>query len=160
MDEEFQELYKEHGLDAVNYWDLEPDFPCLSKLQLKFNLQSLMGALETAIVGSSGKAEILKYKKSQDGLGVWLEMVDKFDKGGNRDNRIRELETIISTPYSKYYKGGIKQFLIDYENAFMELTTLGEDNWNKDAKKIRRLNQNLHVTKLSFVTYHQQRQNI
>ena len=151
FDERFQGLYKEYGLAAVDHWCVEPGLPQLSRLQFKLDLESLMGALQSAIVASYGKLEVMKYENTQDGLSAWLEIVEKFDKGGSKRNKIKELEQVISTPYNRHYKGGLRQFIIDYENAFMELIILGESAWNNDEPKVRRLIQNLSGAGLSWL---------
>ena len=84
FDERFQGLYKEYGLAAVDHWCVEPGLPQLSRLQFKLDLESLMGALQSAIVASYGKLEVMKYENTQDGLSAWLEIVKKIGKGGSK----------------------------------------------------------------------------
>ena len=68
FDEDFQDLHKEHGIDAINFWEVEPGFPTISKLQFKFDIQFLMGALQSSIKVSMGTSDITKCEKKQDGL--------------------------------------------------------------------------------------------
>ena len=68
FDEDVQDLHKEHGIDAINFWEVEPGFPTISKLQFKFDIQFLMGALQSSIKVSMGTSDITKHEKKQDGL--------------------------------------------------------------------------------------------
>ena len=59
--------------------------------------------------------------------------------------------TYCNKPYTKHYRGGLKQYLMDYENAFAELIELGEANWDNDKIKIRKLNEELSSTNLTWL---------
>ena len=150
FNEEFQCLYKEHGMDAVNFWEVEPGFPTISKLQFKLDTQFLLGALQSSIKTSLGTSDLIKYGKAQDRLGAWIEINRKFDEGGSKQNRINELEAKISVPFSCNYGGGFRQFISDYEHAFSELEQLGEDNWSRDEAKKRKVSQNLTASGFSW----------
>ena len=70
-------------------------------------------------------------------------MVKKYENGGDRETRINTLEAIIETPFHDRYKGGLLQWISDYENAFAELEELECHNWNNDAARKRRVLNNV-----------------
>ena len=69
-----------------------------------------------------------------------MEMVSKYENGGDRETRLNTLEAIIDTPFHGRYKGGLLQWITDYENTFAELAELGCAIWNDEARKRRILN--------------------
>ena len=66
-----------------------------------------------------------------------MEMVSKYENGGDRETRINTLEAVIDTPFHGRYKAGLLQWITDYKNAFVELAELGCTNWNDEARKRR-----------------------
>jgi hypothetical protein len=63
---------------------------------------------------------------------------------GNRNFRIKRLESVINTVFHRNYRGGLVQWkcIQDYEDAFTELTLIGQKIWNDDEIKKRRCLQN------------------
>jgi hypothetical protein len=59
-----------------------------------------------------------------------------------RNVRIKKLESVITSVFNRYHKGGLFKWVQDYEDAFTELVLLGQTNWNNDDIKIRHLVQN------------------
>ena len=70
-------------------------------------------------------------------------MVKKYENGGDRETRINTLEAIIETPFHDRYKGGLLQWISDYENAFALIEELECQNWNDDAARKRRILNNV-----------------
>jgi hypothetical protein len=56
---------------------------------------------------------------------------------GNKNVRIKKLENIITTVFHRHYKGGLFEWVQDYEDAFTELVILGQATWNDDDIKKR-----------------------
>ena len=138
FNKELQKCYLKTGAScAENFPD---DVP--SAFQLKQDNCSLFGALQCACQEGVGKTILLEYEDGQDGIRAWLVMCDKYAADGNKDVRISRLEKVISTKYSKGYRGGLLQWIQDYENAFAELITLKERQWKFDPPKKRRILQN------------------
>jgi hypothetical protein len=52
------------------------------------------------------------------------------------------LENVITTVYSRHYRGGLFKWIQDYEDAFTELLLLGEKVWDDDGSKKHRFVQN------------------
>ena len=52
-----------------------------------------------------GKSAILSHKKTQDGVRAWIEIVSKYENGGDCETRINTLEAVIGTPFHGRYKG-------------------------------------------------------
>ena len=96
-----------------------------------------------------GKTILIEHQVKQDGIRAWIEIKRKYDADGNRDLRIKRLEQVISTKFHTRYKGGLLQWIQDYENAFAELVSLSETAWKKDDSKKRRILQNAENTGLN-----------
>ena len=93
----FQELYLEHGIKVVDYWDEPP----MTKAQFRCDLESLYGAMETSLHGNYGQKQLMQYEEEQDSIRVWRDLLEACDKGGSREIRIQALEADISVPYKK-----------------------------------------------------------
>ena len=89
FDQEFQDLWKEHKYDALKY-SQETEF--ITRSQLKVDIQSLYGALKSSLKNRAGTKHLLHYEKEEDGLSVWMDLVEEFDKDGDKDLRISKLE--------------------------------------------------------------------
>jgi hypothetical protein len=61
---------------------------------------------------------------------------------GNRNFRIKRLESVINTVINRNYKGCLVEWIQDYEVAFTELALLGQKTWNDDEIKKHRFVQN------------------
>jgi hypothetical protein len=52
----------------------------------------------------------------------------------------KRLENVINTVFHRNYRGGLVQWIQDYEDAFIELTLLEQKTWNDNKiKKCRSL---------------------
>jgi hypothetical protein len=47
----------------------------------------------------------------------------------------QKLESVIGTVFHRYYRGGLVKWIQDYEDAFTELTLLGQKTWNDDENQ-------------------------
>jgi len=139
--EDFQERYM---LNGISCWIDFKSFVS-SEQQAKRDICALYGALRSACKNGIGKSMLVPFKKEQDGIKAWRSLVKKYEGEGNTEVRIEKLEHIISVPYTRSYKGGLLQFIQDYENAFAELDILGNKSWLEDNERKRRI--------LSNVTY-------
>ena len=137
FNEDFIKQYEQFGSDCyVNFTGLT------SANQVTKDVEALYGALQTACQKGSAKSILLKYKKSSNGVAAWSHMVERFGSDGDFETRIDKLERVVNTPFSKSYKGGLRAWLKDYENAFAELEVLGESSYMSDASKKRKIIQN------------------
>ena len=126
----FQRLFETHGDNAVDHWCDQN----ITKDQFLSNKETLCGALEGSIQGNYRDNELMKHQNDQDGLKVWLELLDICNRGGNKEIQLEELEKTISTPFHQNCKGGLKAFLTDCETAFTELVfVLEETAWKDEA---------------------------
>jgi hypothetical protein len=66
----------------------------------------------------------------------------QYETDGNRNIRIKRLESVIDTVFHRNYRGGLVKWIQDYEDAFTELAVLGQKTWNDDDIKKRRFVQN------------------
>ena len=119
--EDFQSCYLMNGTQCWIYFQDNVH----SQSQTKKDIKALYGALKTACQSGVGKSEILFHKKKQDGVRAWMKMVSKYENGGDLETRINTLEAVIETPFHGRYKGGLLQWITDYENAFAKLAELG-----------------------------------
>ena len=117
---------------------------------------SLLGGLLVARSEcQSGKEILKKYEADGDGILAWHEYDKKFNSDGHKDIRIRKLEKVISQPYHRSYRGGLAQWISDYESAFAELVELQTDaegqqsTWSCEDARKRRMFQNAQQTGVS-----------
>jgi hypothetical protein len=68
--------------------------------------------------------------------------VQQYETDGNRNVRIKRLESVINTVFNRNYRGGLVKWIQDYEDAFTELALLGQKTWNDNEIKKRRFVQN------------------
>ena len=137
--EDFQGRYLLNGSACWIYF--QDEVP--SESQVKKDIKALYGALQTACKVGVGRTIMTKYKSTRDGVRAWIAMVKKYENGGDRETRINTLEAIIETPFHDRYKGGLLQWISDYENAFAEMEELECQNWNDDAARKRRILNNV-----------------
>ena len=85
---------------------------------------------------------LMKHEIDQDGILAWIDLLETCDKGGNKDNRIEELEDIITTPRNRNLPGGLQEFLNQHKAAFTKLSIVleakewqGEDTQKKTAEE-------------------------
>jgi hypothetical protein len=69
-------------------------------------------------------------------------LVQQYETDGNRNVRIKRLESVINTVFNRKYRGGLVKWIQDYEDAFIELALLGQKTWNDDEIKRRLFVQN------------------
>ena len=86
----FQHFYLEHGMNAVNYYT-EAGYPPMMKAQLNYDIKHLYGILISS-ANNHASAELSEHKSNHDGLSAWIKIVHKWQYGGSKDNRIKELE--------------------------------------------------------------------
>ena len=145
FDEDIQQKFLEKGFEAIL------DFPDegISTIQFKKDVGALYGALRSACQSGVGKTILFEHRAKQDGVRAWIALKHKYDADGNKDLQIKRLENIIGTKFYRRYKGGLLQWVQDYENAFAELVHLGEEAWIKDSSRKRRILQNADDTGLN-----------
>jgi hypothetical protein len=68
--------------------------------------------------------------------------VQQYETDGNRNVRIKRLESVINIVFNRNYRGGLVEWVQDYEDAFTELALLGQKTWNDDEIKKGRYVQN------------------
>jgi hypothetical protein len=62
-------------------------------------------------------------------------LAQQYETDGNRNVRIKRLESVISTVFRRDYRGGLVKWIQDYEDAFIGLALLGQKTWNDDDIK-------------------------
>jgi hypothetical protein len=61
----------------------------------------------------------------------------QYETDGDRNVRIKRLESFINTVFHRNYRAGLVKWTQDYEDAFTELALLGQKTWNDDEIKKR-----------------------
>jgi hypothetical protein len=77
----------------------------------------------------------MENRDKQDGIRSWCQLVQQYETDGNRNFRIKRLESVIDTVFHRNYRGGLEKWIQDYEDAFTELALLGQKTWNDDEIK-------------------------
>jgi hypothetical protein len=139
FDPDFQEAYLERGTDCfVDFLDEVP-----SASQIKKDIRVLYGALLSACQGDVGHIILIENRLKQDGIWSWYQLVNQYETERNRNFRIKKLENAIATVYNRHYRGGgLLKRIQDYEDAFTELTLLGENVCDDDGSRKRSIVQN------------------
>jgi hypothetical protein len=102
----------------------------------------LYGALLSACQSGLVRRILMENRDKQDGIHSWCRLVQQYETDGNRIVRIKRPENVIDMVFNRNYRGGLVKWIQDYEDAFTELTLLGQKNWNDDEIKKRRFVQN------------------
>jgi hypothetical protein len=84
----------------------------------------------------------MENRDKQDGIRVCCQLVQQYETDGNRNVRIKRLESVINIIFHRNYRGGIVKRIQDYEDASTELSLRGKKTWNDDEIKKRRFVQN------------------
>jgi hypothetical protein len=102
----------------------------------------LYGALLSACQSGVGRRILMENRDKQDSIRSWCQLVQQYETDGNRNVRIKRLESVINTVFHRNYRGGLVKWIQDYQDAFTELALLGQKTWNDDEIKKRRFVQN------------------
>ncbi len=138
----FQDLYKLKSIQSVL------DFPewMLSPHQCMLDTQSLYGAIRSACSSGVAKDILIEHQKTQDGLTLWMQLVDEYSADGDIYFRELKLEADVNKLYPNQWKKSLTEWVQSYVNAFAELVTLGPSVWEDDeAKKNRMLTNAIDV---------------
>jgi hypothetical protein len=68
--------------------------------------------------------------------------VQQYETDGNRNVRIKSLESVFGRLFHLNYNLGLVKWIQDYEDDFTELALLGQKTWNDDEIKKRLFVQN------------------
>ena len=103
FDMDFQKAYLEKGVGCfVDFLD-----EVHSASQIKKDVRALYGALLSACQSGVGRRILMENRAKQDGIQSWL--VKQHETDGNKNIRIKKLESVISTVFHRHYKGGLNQ---------------------------------------------------
>ena len=131
--EKFQNRYLNDGTKCWIYFTERVH----SESQVAKDIDALYGALMTSCYQGVGKDIILRYSKSRDGLKAWIDMIERYKNGGDKRTKISKLEAIVATKFHNRYKGGLAQWVTDYETAFAELQALKVKKWSDEEDRLR-----------------------
>jgi hypothetical protein len=81
---------------------------------------------------------LIENRDKKDGICSWCQSVQQYETYGNRNVRIKRLESVINTVFHRNYRGRLVKWIQGYEDAFTELALLGQKTWNDDELKKRR----------------------
>jgi hypothetical protein len=92
----------------------------------------LYGTLLCACQSGVGRRILMENRDKQDGIRSWCQLVQQYETYGNRNVRIKRLESVINTVFHRNYRGGLIEWIQDYEDAFTVLRT--GFTWAKDLE--------------------------
>jgi hypothetical protein len=103
--------------------------------QIKKDVRALYSALLSAYQSGVGRGILMENRDKQDGIRSWCQLVQKYETDGNRNVRIKSLESVINTVFHRNHRGGLVKWIQDYEDVFTELALPGQKTWNDDEIK-------------------------
>jgi hypothetical protein len=121
FDSSFQEAYLERCVDC--YVDFLEKVPSAS--QIKKDTRAFYGALLNACQSGVGRRILMENRDKLDGIRSWCQLVQHHETDGNRNVRIKRLESAINTIFHRNYWGGLVKWIQEYDDAFTELALLG-----------------------------------
>jgi hypothetical protein len=104
--------------------------------------RALNGVLLSACQSGVECRILMENRDKQDGICSWCHLVRQYETDGNRNVRIKRIESVIYTVFHRNYRGGLVEWIQYYEDASTELALLGQKNWNDDEIKKRWFVQN------------------
>ena len=121
FDMDFQKAYLEKGADwFVNFLD-----ELHSASQIKKDVRALYGALLSACQSGVGRRILMENRAKQDGIRSWCQLVKQHETDGNKNFRVKKLESVINTVFHKHYKGVLTKWIQDYEDAHSWTESMG-----------------------------------
>jgi hypothetical protein len=138
FDSSFHEAYLERGVDC--YVDFLDEVPSAS--QIKKDARALYGALLSSCQSGVERRILMENRDKQDGIRSWCQLAQQYETDGNRNVRIKRLESFINTVFHRNYREGLVKWTQDYEDAFTEPALLRQKTWNDDEIKKRRFVKN------------------
>jgi ribosomal protein L21E len=114
LDSSFQEPYLERGVEC--YVDFLDEVP--SSSQIKKDARALYGALLSVCQSSVGPRILMENRDKQDNIRLWCQLLQQYETGGNRNFRIKILESVINTLFHRNYRGRLVKWIQDYKDAF------------------------------------------
>jgi hypothetical protein len=109
--------------------------------QIKKDARAIYCALLSTCQSGVGRRILMENRDKQDGIRSWCQMVQQYETDGNKNVRIKDPK-IINTVSHRNYRGGLVEWIQDYEDAFTKLALFGQKTWNDDEIKKRRFVQN------------------
>jgi hypothetical protein len=100
-----------------------------SESQIKKDACALYGALLSAWQSDVGRRILMENRDKKDGICSFYQLFQHYETDGNRNVRIKNLENVITTVFHRNYKIGLVKWIQDYEDAFIELSLIGQRHW-------------------------------
>jgi hypothetical protein len=100
FDSLFQEAYLERIVDC--YADFLDEVPFAS--QIKKDARALYGSLLSACQSGLGRRILMENRDKQDGIRSWCQLVQQYETDGNRNVRIKRLESVINNFFHSNYR--------------------------------------------------------
>ena len=127
FNEQFHVLYVKYGTSCAGHKDMPMSINC-TKAMITQGSNHLFGVLQVSTrKASTVKLYLDKYRKTLDGILVWIRILKDKDNDGNKDVRIDTLLVKCEKPYTSKYPGGLIQYIHNLEwNLFWTRTSRGD----------------------------------
>jgi hypothetical protein len=87
------------------YVDFLDEVPSASQIKKDARARALYGALLSACQSGVGRRILMENRDKQDGIRSWCQLVQQYETDGNRNVKIKRLESIINTVFNRNYRG-------------------------------------------------------
>jgi hypothetical protein len=59
----------------------------------------------------------MENRDKQDDIRSWCKLVQQYETDGNKNVRIKRLESVINTVFHRHYRGGLVKWIEDYDQS-------------------------------------------
>jgi hypothetical protein len=97
----------------------------LSDQQFAADISWFYGAL-TSVLRTNGMAYVKTFKRTQDGLSLWMKFLSIYEDAGDKDTEIRNWTEVVGLDLNTF-TGTFVAFINQQEQAYQELADLGKE---------------------------------
>jgi hypothetical protein len=122
----FLEKYELHGYKVLRFFPhvrLRPE-------ELEKQNGPLYGSLKQICCKGAAMDLIWNYEQKRDGMLTWLDLFKQYNNMRSNNVMTIHYDAVLAWPFHHKYPGGLEQFVADYEEAYSELTGIGEHHPN------------------------------
>ena len=126
--------------------------PNTTSQQFEYDRHVIFGSLQSACREGAGRVFFMRHGADLDGVSVWIEFLDEYNKDSNIDAKLHVLEVQTSIQWHDSFPGGVHAYLDTLEAGFLGMDEADPDNkfhaQDLDRTKMRRVTFALRGTQI------------